>query len=350
MQGLLLQLSALDADAEHAVRVIGFFDQLVAGRVSLETLLRMTAGLAECPVGLGAPARGVSLRARPGGALVSGGAPSTAHVRELPDGTTVWLDRTGPALPLDEMLLERFAIAVAILLNHSQVPLPSLGDPALVELALSADAGEAERSRALHLMDLNPTSPIQVIAIETHEIAEVVEALGGRAAGVRHAPLGTVHAALVAGSRAVPSTIPLGTRLGIGPESPALDAPRAWRLARMALRFTTADEPVSRSDDLGAGVLLAERIQPEDIAELPDVIALDKLTAEPTGLDTLSILNALCAQDSVRKAAVAVHRHHSTVTARLAHAETVLGFGVTSPAGRFRLKLALILRQLRDHD
>src|SRR5882757_1600467 len=144
MQGLLLQLSALDADAEHAVRVIGFFDQLVADRVSVETLLRMTAGLAGCPVGITASARGLRLRAGRSGAPETGEAPSTARTRELPDGTVVWLDRTGPPLPLDEMLLERFAITAAILLNHTRLPLPDLGDPALVELALSENAGEAE--------------------------------------------------------------------------------------------------------------------------------------------------------------------------------------------------------------
>jgi hypothetical protein len=82
-------------------------------------------------------------------------------------------------------------------------------------------------------------------------------------------------------------------------------------------------------------------------AELSDVAALDRLAAKPTGQDILVILDALCANDSVRKAAVAAHPR-STVAARLIHAETVLDFGVTSTAGRFRLKLALALRRLRD--
>lgn len=350
MQGLLLQLSTLDADAEHAVRVIGFFDQLVANRVSLETLLKLTAGLAECPVGITASARGLSLRAEPGGAPEGGEVTPTARRRELPDGTLVWLERAGSPLPLDEMLLERFAITTAILLNHARLPLPDLGDPALVELALSEEAGEAERSRALHLMELNPASAVQVIAVDTTAVAEVVQALGGRAAGIRHAPLGKVHAVLLSGPEPTSPQLPAGTRLGIGPRSAAIDAPRAWRQARIALRFATDGEPVARSDDLGAAAVLAERIRAEDIAGLPDVVALDRLAAEPTGHDTLVILDALCANDSVRKAAVAVHRHHSTVAARLTHAEAVLEFGVTSPAGRFRLKLALVLRRLRDSD
>jgi DNA-binding PucR family transcriptional regulator len=45
-----------------------------------------------------------------------------------------------------------------------------------------------------------------------------------------------------------------------------------------------------------------------------------------------------------------LHRHHSTMPARLARAEAVLGFEVDSPAGRFRLHLALMLRRLRDNS
>ena len=43
MQGLLLRLSGLDADAENAVRVIGFFDRLITARASLDALVRSTA-------------------------------------------------------------------------------------------------------------------------------------------------------------------------------------------------------------------------------------------------------------------------------------------------------------------
>ncbi|WP_223281229.1 helix-turn-helix domain-containing protein [Streptomyces antnestii] len=67
------------------------------------------------------------------------------------------------------------------------------------------------------------------------------------------------------------------------------------------------------------------------------------------GEDTLSALDALCATGSARKAAALLHRHHSTMPARLTRAEAVLGFEVGSPAGRFRLHLALMLKRLRDN-
>ncbi|MFD1051798.1 maleylpyruvate isomerase N-terminal domain-containing protein, partial [Kibdelosporangium lantanae] len=39
MEGLLLRLSALDADAENAVRVISFFDRLVATHATLPQVI-----------------------------------------------------------------------------------------------------------------------------------------------------------------------------------------------------------------------------------------------------------------------------------------------------------------------
>ena len=161
MKGLLLRLSSLDADAESAVRVIGFFDALMTDRAELGTLLRSTAALAECPVGVDAPGRGLVLRADPTGTIDLEGPPAGAGLREYADAR-FWLARTGPALPLDEMVLERFALAGSLLLDRTVSNLPAVGDPALVELVVSATAGIAERSRALHLLGINPTSTLRV--------------------------------------------------------------------------------------------------------------------------------------------------------------------------------------------
>ncbi|SFK40117.1 PucR C-terminal helix-turn-helix domain-containing protein [Streptosporangium canum] len=68
MQGLLLRLSTLDADAESAVRVIAYFDSLVRNHASVSVLLQATARLTQCPVGL-ADVRAVEeLSRRPYGA------------------------------------------------------------------------------------------------------------------------------------------------------------------------------------------------------------------------------------------------------------------------------------------
>ncbi|KOV81244.1 helix-turn-helix domain-containing protein [Nocardia sp. NRRL S-836] len=331
MKGLLLRLSGLDADAENAVRVIGFFDRLITDRAGLDTLVRTTAELAGCPVGLCAPGQGVSLRAAPGSAVTAGPVPARAAVRVLEGGAEVWVARAGAPVPLDDMLLERFAIAAAVLLNHSSVPLPELGDPALVELVLSGGVGAAERSRALHLLGISATSRLRVLATT----ADVPG---------RSVVLGNVRAVLTVDVPDVP-----GVRIGVGPLVPAIEADRSWQAAAQALRYTADVEPVVWWERLGGLALVAERIDQADIAALDDVRALDRLAAEPHGADTVAALDALCANGSVRKAAVVLHRHHSTMTARLARAESVLGFEVDSAGGRFRLHLALLLRRLRDN-
>ncbi|MEU5258858.1 helix-turn-helix domain-containing protein [Amycolatopsis sp. NPDC021455] len=336
MKGLLLRLSGLDADAENAVRVIGFFDRLITARAGLDALVRSTAELAGCPVGVHAPGQGLSLRAEPGADVVTPGpAPTGAATRVLEGGVLVWVARPGEPVPLDDMLLERFAIATAILLEHSGVPRPELGDPALVELVLSEDVGTAERARALHLLGIAPAARLRVLA--------------GTGAGVpagRSAQLGRVRAVL---TDDVPGLLPDGTRAGIGPELPALEAARSWAAARTALRFTSAAEPVVWWERLGGLAAFDGKLGPADLAELADIRALDRLAAESHGEDILAALGALCATGSARKAAAVLHRHHSTMPARLARAEAVLGFDVDSPAGRFRLHLALMLRRLRDN-
>jgi hypothetical protein len=337
MKGLLLRLSGLDADAANAVRVIGFFDRLITGRVGLETLVRSTAQLAECPVGVSAPGRGLTLRAEPGAdTVVSGRVPAGAARRELEDATVVWVAREGTPSPLDDMLLERFAIATAVLLDHASVPLPALGDPALVELVLSDGVGTAERSRALHLLGLDPMGGLRVVA------GFGVDAIEGRAA-----VLGAVRALLVIGT--VPE-VPDGGLLGVGPRVPAIEAARSWQAARTALRFAADSEPIVWWERLGGLVVLADRLDHADLAEIADVIALDRLAAGPHGDDTVAVLDAICATGSARKAAAVLHRHHSTMPARLAHAEAVLGFALDAPADRFRLHLALVLRRLRDNS
>ncbi|MET9631601.1 helix-turn-helix domain-containing protein [Lentzea sp. NPDC006480] len=326
MRGLLLRLSTLDADAENAVRVIGFFDRLITERAGLDALVRSTSELAGCPVGLHAPGQGLALRADSGGAVTAGAVPAKAVVRALEGGVEVWVAREGRPAPLDDMLLERFAIAAAVLLEHSSVPLPELGDPALIELVLSESVGTAERSRALHLLGIAATAPLRVLAAT------------GEVAG-RSVRLGNVRAVLATD---VPE---VHGRLGVGPSLPAIDAAKSWQAARTALRCTSDSEPVVWWEKLGGLALLAEQLDPADIAVLPDVKALD--TADS---DLITALEALVATGSVRQAAAALHRHHSTMTARLARAESMLGFGLDSASGRFRLHLALMLRRLRDHE
>lgn len=332
MQGLLLRLSGLDSDAASAVRMIGFFDALMTGKADLNRLLRSTAVLAECPVGMVAPGRGLTLRADPSGAIDVLGPPPGARIRASGDAS-FWLARPGGPLAVDEMMLERFALAGSILLDRTVNALPAVGDSALIELVVAASAGIAERSRALHLLGLAPTAPLRV-AVST----------GMRSAPPLSARVGEHMVILLPGDASIDPVE--GARTGIGPALPAIRAAESWLDGRTALRLTSPEEPVVNAEDLGGLLVLAGRLRPQDIANSPDVAALDRIAAEPGGGDLLAVLRAVCTTDSVRKAAMVVHRHHSTVAYRLAHAESVLGFPLDNPHNRFRLHLALVMHAL----
>ncbi|MGW5415788.1 helix-turn-helix domain-containing protein [Actinomadura geliboluensis] len=320
MKGLILRLSALDADAETAVRVISFFDGLMAAGASARVLVQETARLAECPAGL--VDAGLSLEAGepPGG---------RRQVREFSESGHVWLGRDAP-LPLDDIILDRFAIAARFLLE----PAPRNSGEGLAEVALSSEAGELERARALRMLRIEPGAVMRVLAVD-----------GDVAVGGHAVPVGRVRAVL---GGALPERVPEGVRVGVGPALPAIEAPVSWRRARTALRFAGLGSDVVHYDGLGALAVVAARMRDEDIAEVADVAVLDELAREPNGAGLIAVLAAFCATGSARRAAAKVHRHHSTIAARLAHAEARLGFAFSAPGGRRRLDLALLLRHLRD--
>ncbi|WP_207620896.1 hypothetical protein [Streptosporangium minutum] len=191
MEGLLLRLSTLDADAESAVRVIAYFDSLVRNHASVSVLLQATARLTQCPVGLVDSVTGRRMRvSSPGGAVERSDAP-TGPPAGRPLGSSlgsVWIEREGPAHGLDEIVLERFAGAAEVTLERAAALAQAGNDPALVELVLSADAGEAERARALRLLGFGPAARVQVLAGPAGDGAALAAHL--RAAGITPGPPG----------------------------------------------------------------------------------------------------------------------------------------------------------------
>ncbi|MFE7133408.1 hypothetical protein ACFVIM_21385 [Streptomyces sp. NPDC057638] len=80
---------------------------------------------------------------------------------------TVWLARPGPSQPLDEVLLDRFALASAAVVERYGPARTSMGDPALAELVISADSDEATRARALRLLGFAAGRPVEVVAVRS---------------------------------------------------------------------------------------------------------------------------------------------------------------------------------------
>ncbi|MEV0352603.1 helix-turn-helix domain-containing protein [Nonomuraea sp. NPDC050680] len=342
MQGLLLRLSTLDTDAESAVRVIAYFDSLVRDHVSVPVLLSATAHLTQCPVGLLDAATGRATRRHPGGQvdhIEYIDQPGT--VRELASGLgTVWMEREGTPHGLDEIVLERFAAAAEVTLERAVALAREGRDPALVELALSAETGEAERARALRLLGFDPATPLQAlaIAVPADEGFALVPGLRTMGHHVRAARIGDTEAVLVAS--ALPR-LPDSARVGIGPELPGSRVAESWTGARTALRFTGPQDRVVRWTELGALALYAD-VPDAAIAELADVRSMERL-----GGEARTAVRALCAEGSVRRAATVLHLHHSSMAVRIARAESTLGFSLADSAGRLRAHLALALVRLR---
>jgi hypothetical protein len=371
MKGLLLRLSELDADAETSVRVIGFYDELIKSRASAETLVRETARLAECPVGLSDAAGGVVLHADAQGRLeregipgpMSGASLAPTLVRSFSARGRVWLERAdGRSLPLDELVLERMAIAVGLALDRARAAQPELDAATLLTAVLSTDVGEPERAHALRQLRFEWDSPLHVLAVGAgadvagvSAMTTLMKTLHAADAAACCTPYegGRLHAVVLRAALPDLSVCEAPGGIGVSPQLPARRAPEAWRRARTALRFAAGALPnrgLVRYEELGALAPIAQRLRDEDIAEISDVGALDALAAEPHGADLLAVLGAFCEAGSARKAAAQLYRHHSTIAARIAHAEARLGFRITTPAGRLRLELALVLRALRGTE
>lgn len=388
MKGLLLRLSALDADAATAVRVIAHFQALLgSGALDAISLARSTAGLAECAAGLELP-DGRTARFGPGGAALPGEPEAVSQGAELGPSGRVWLERPGPPGPFDELILEWMAIAARTLCGGPTPPrapcaplaprtpgTPGAADPALMELVLSERESDHDRARALRLLGLAPELPLRMVAVRGAPAVDAgldAVALLGRAGleavvrVTRTGPWGTVLVqppdsaadspapalrAAVADPRRGPDVARDAARrlrVGVGGLVHALAARDSWAQACTALRFAVAGSPreaVADHDALGPVALLAD-IPAERLAALPEARRLDALAAQPNGDLTIAALAAFCRTGSLRQAAAELHLHHSSVAARLAHVEAALGWRLRDPEHRLHAQLALYARRL----
>ncbi|TVL91087.1 helix-turn-helix domain-containing protein [Streptomyces sp. SAJ15] len=343
MEALAERLSHLDAHVHGAIRVVAFYDTLMRRRVDLPALARASAGLAECVAGVRLHGTGRVIRFSPDGgdasastASASSTAPITLDEEEI---GTVWLERPGPPSPLDDVLLDRLAIAAAAVVERYGPARTTMADPALVELAISSDNDEAARARALRLLGFPADLPVHVVAVRSRLPLDRIGGLICPARPVKAAQLADVGVILA--TTVDPARFPPGVRAGIG----AAESPdRSWREARTALRFTTSRQPVVHHAGLGALGLLAQ--VPKDIArDNADVAAIARIAENAEDLATL---DAYCATGSLRRAADLLHLHHSSVARRLEQIAKTLGVELTEPTGLVRARLALTAWRLLD--
>jgi hypothetical protein len=336
VEALVARLSNLDSHAEGALRIVMVYDTLMRRRVDLPALARASAGLAECVAGIRLHGTGRTIRISPDGrempALLPPASTTVPITLDDEEIGTVWLERPDPPGPLDDVVLDRFAIAAAAVVERYGPARTTMADPALVELAISSDSDEAARARALRLLGFAADLPVRVAAVRSQLPLDQVGGLVCPARPVKAAPLADVGVLLA--TTLDPARFPAGVRAGIG----AADSPdRSWREARTALGFTTARQPVVHYDSLGALALLAH--VPQDAArDNADVAAIARMAGNPEDLETL---DAYCATGSLRRAADLLHLHHSSVARRLEQLGKTLGIDLTEPTGLLRARLAL---------
>ena len=343
MEALVERLSRLDSQVEGAIRVVMFYDTLISRRVDLPALARASAVLAECVAGIRLHGTGRAIRVSPDGRETSGPpSPASTTVPITLDEEeigTAWLERPGSAGRLDELLLERLAIAAAAVVERYGPARTTMADPALVELVISSDSDEAARARALRLLGFAAGLPIRVAAVRSQLPLDRVAALVCATRPVKAASLAGVGVILATtlDSARFPDGVRAGVSTAVGPD-------RSWREARIALRFTTSRQPVVPFDGLGALALLAQ-VPVTAVRDNADVAALARLAGNAEDLETLDVY---CATGSLRRAADLLHLHHSSVARRLDHIGKAVGIELGEPAGLVRARLALTAWRLLD--
>lgn len=332
MKDLAIRLAALDPDASAALRVIAHFDQLNSCHAGLPTIVREAASLAGCAARLIDDDRRLSVRVEADGSASPPTGPAAPDwlLAPLPGeaGARLWLERPGPAGPVEAMVLERAAAAAAEVLRRTRavVTRPRPDDPAYVDLVLDATVPEPDRLRAARQLGLAPAALARAVAV--HGASPRVEPF--------------------------PCQVPApyrAQRAGIGPAVVVPDLPSSWANARTALRFTaqgTPEDPGPRIvayEELGGLALLAGAVGPTS-EPVPDVAALGVAAVSATW--ALATLVAVAEAASLRAAAGDLRLHHSTLQERLTTIEHHLGWPVRGPRGRLRLQVALALRRLHQ--
>lgn len=327
MQELVGRLTALDPEASETLKVVAYFDALIAGGVGLDALLRGAAVLSGAVAGAFDGRR--AHRVAPDGgrlaATADGARPEPGWPTRTAGSATVWLEREGPPHANDAMVVERLALAVDLATARR----PG-GTGGALDVALDAARDVADRRVALSRLRLDGARDLRVAALP------VASDPGAAPSTVVATPHGLVRAAVL--RRGVTPAGPVG----IGVAGPGEELPESFRTALLAFRLVPGGPGAAVVDAAELGVLLAAVGALEPVAaRLPDVVALARLDAR-----TRTVLEVLAGSDSVRAAAATLGMHHSTLQARHEALTGDLGYDPRSPDGRTRHRLASLLLRL----
>ncbi|MDP3207703.1 MAG: hypothetical protein Q8M65_01015, partial [Rhodoglobus sp.] len=317
--------------ASESLKVIAYFDALVEGRASLEVLLRGSAVLSGCASGFATDLSATGVNSQGTRITLASGPPEGQWPEHaVPGGGRAWLERDGALHANDEMILERLAIAIGIMLERSA---PQAAMRKAVETVIDPSEPSEGRRLAAARLRLDPAGRFVVVA----EPVGACTPVGHHTVVVT--PVGPVRARI----QHLDEDAAAGDRAGVGYAVSPDRLDRSWLSALTALRLTSASQMVLRADDLGGVILLAEAMSAQGY-DHPDLAALRRQF--DAGPRMVSMVEAIVATDSLRAAAVAAGLHHSTMQAHANDVSSSLGFDVRTAAGRTRLSIALSLYRL----
>lgn len=377
---LSIRLSALGSDPASVLRVIAYFDRLDESASDAAAAVRGAARLAECAITAAWPsgtvlrydATGAEVPRHLAGVRTVGAVPETAtgaaaatHA-DLGAEPKVWLERRGVEHPLDAVLLDRLRHCLRVVAARLAANGPlRLGDPALLEVVLSEKERAEDRVRAMRLLGLDQAREVRVVAVTGPCAQDAVRMVAERVPVCRVAVIGEITAVLTQDwldgrafsdtvNAAIAEAFPAsrsgggGPWMGIGARVPALAAPASWDQACRALRFASSTWHGRRAvafDRLGSLELLAD-VPVERLLATPDVLRLNEFAVTESGALAVDTLEAFCVYGSLRRTATELHLHHSTVAARIAQVESVMGWDIDEALDRFLATLVLTVRRI----
>jgi hypothetical protein len=329
VEGLLRRIATEKSEAESALRVVAFFDQLVAHRSSPQALVRSSARLIGAPAGysseIGGESWGVDASGRPISQLV----PPHARTQRVTVGAVeigkVWILPDTSNHALADLVLERMALSAAIIVGRE--PGESLNsETATLTRLLDRTTSLEDRAVCAESLRMRPTWRVRAVILKSagsqFEVRQLI-ADWARECGIRctspimdeDAMLAVFHdtdAALLDNLSGWPGLVAIGSRVSV------LDARESVDSAKSAIRLCSLEfgPRLVDHDSLGALRHIAA-VDPEVADNDPLVVRLKAMLESETGRAEVKALDAFCRHTSLRSAAVELNLHHSSLANRL---------------------------------
>ncbi|MFE5874110.1 helix-turn-helix domain-containing protein [Rhodococcus sp. NPDC056506] len=354
MQGLMYRLAELDSDSAGLVRVIDYFDTLVRHGADTASLMRASAQLADCVVGIEIVEHGnkkSSRRCDPRGrwSPESCLAPSITREIAVDDDVLgrVWIERPGANLPLDEMLVDRMALTASIILQPRRLPTEAEHTRNLLfpmdELTvLTSCAG----------LGIEPGAPVRVVvstvssgaANSTARLTISRDCIPGKAIRIEADGeyLDIVKDSFTPTTELSEAALASSIRAGISLAAAASEMHTIISTARFAHTQTSVTTPIVNADSFGALNLLAPGSH-IDHTKIPDLVLARRIGDTKQGSELLETLRTYLRSGTLRATADTMHLHHSSVAHRLSKLSQHVEFHVDTVENRARATAMMLV-------